>query len=49
MSHDYTHESTEQEETSGLIYWQHCRLLFVPQLPTTPTMTDEFRGIAQFF
>jgi len=49
MSRDYMPKSTEQEEMSRLIYWQHCRLVFVPQLPASPSMTDEFRGIAQFF
>ena len=49
MSRDYTPKSTEQEEMSSLIYWQNCRLVFVPQLPATTSMTDEFRGIAQFF
>jgi hypothetical protein len=49
MSRDYMLKSTEQEEMSRLIYWQHCRLVFVPQLLATPAMTDEFRGIAQFF
>jgi hypothetical protein len=49
MSRDYTPKSIGQEEMSRLIFWQHCRLVFVPQLHATPSMTDEFLGIAQFF
>jgi hypothetical protein len=49
LSRDYTPTYTEQEEISRFVYWQHCRLVFVPQLPATPTMTDVLRGIAQSF